>query len=85
MLVIRADDVTTQMAAAIFKQEEQVTRRDRCCVQRVDEQARPCSTCFLAGAQGHRGVQRGAGAHQPRADAGLRGSLDRGVGQRMHP
>jgi hypothetical protein len=25
MLVIRADDVTTQMAAAIFKQEEQVT------------------------------------------------------------
>jgi len=24
-LVIRADDVTTQMAAAIFKQEEQVT------------------------------------------------------------
>ena len=25
MLVIRADDVTTQMAAAIFKQEEQVS------------------------------------------------------------
>ncbi len=54
-------------------------------VQHVYEQARLRFTCFLAGAEGHSSVQRGVSAHQPRTDSGLRGSLDRGVGQRMPP